>query len=352
VNRPDVDAIVSELRARVDERRKAGAYPPGLEDDLAAHFRRIAQYRAPEPNIDQVKRALEELGRHLEISTARISLESGVPGGERLHRALAKAQSRQIEGVVHQIREFVDACYAAVAALTQAVQDPYSHVHVELVTQIDAVVERLTALERSPEPGEPELQRRLEQLERAEARRRFRPTFSWSRFHDAFPPPAPSTGLLGRLEGRGPVLAVGCGRGDFLTALAARGIEGRGIEADAELATLARAAGHDVEEADPVVALAAVADGSLGAVAFIRSLERFEPQEIDQLIALAGDKVRPGGAVACEAVDPAAESTIVSPVPLRAVAPEYLTFLLREAGFVDIEQLPREPLAYVVVASR
>ena len=31
---PDVDALVAELRARVEERRRAGVYPPGFEEEL------------------------------------------------------------------------------------------------------------------------------------------------------------------------------------------------------------------------------------------------------------------------------------------------------------------------------
>ena len=44
-DRPDVDALVAELRARVEQRRQSGVYPPGLEDELDQHFRRIAAHR-------------------------------------------------------------------------------------------------------------------------------------------------------------------------------------------------------------------------------------------------------------------------------------------------------------------
>jgi len=105
---PDVDAIVARLREQVEERRRAGVYPPELEDELAAHFQRIARYRT-EPNIDAVKQALADLEQRTDFSADRIPLDSGMPGGERVHRALAKMQARQIDGVLRQVREFAGA---------------------------------------------------------------------------------------------------------------------------------------------------------------------------------------------------------------------------------------------------
>src|SRR3954454_8478659 len=44
-DRPDVDSLVAQLRARVETRRRAGLYPPGLEDEMSAHFSRILDLR-------------------------------------------------------------------------------------------------------------------------------------------------------------------------------------------------------------------------------------------------------------------------------------------------------------------
>jgi O-antigen chain-terminating methyltransferase len=62
------------------------------------------------------------------------------------------------------------------------------------------------------------------------------------------------------------------------------------------------------------------------------------------LVALAADKVRPGGRVFLETVNPQslyvfAHAFYLDPTHVRPVHPAYLAFLFREAGFaaVDIE---------------
>jgi hypothetical protein len=40
-----IDPLIEELRARVAERREAGFYPEGLEEQLDAHFKRIVAHR-------------------------------------------------------------------------------------------------------------------------------------------------------------------------------------------------------------------------------------------------------------------------------------------------------------------
>ncbi|HMF59022.1 MAG TPA: methionine biosynthesis protein MetW, partial [Vicinamibacterales bacterium] len=77
--------------------------------------------------------------------------------------------------------------------------------------------------------------------------------------------------IRGRLEsylplfdGHAEVLDVGCGRGEFLDLLAARGIAAKGIDLNHEMAEGCRARGLDVSEADAVTYLTALPDGSLG----------------------------------------------------------------------------------------
>src|SRR5262249_52969961 len=53
----------------------------------------------------------------------------------------------------------------------------------------------------------------------------------------------------------GPVLDVGCGRGEFLKLLSETGLSGSGIESNPVSAAACRAAGLEVEEADALEAL-------------------------------------------------------------------------------------------------
>jgi hypothetical protein len=50
---PDVDALVAELRERIEQRRAAGEYPPGVEE-LGRYFRKILAHRIaarPAPDL-------------------------------------------------------------------------------------------------------------------------------------------------------------------------------------------------------------------------------------------------------------------------------------------------------------
>jgi hypothetical protein len=354
---PDVDAIVARLRERVEERRKAGAYPPGLEDELAAHFRRIAQYRT-EPNVDAVRAALGDLEKHTRFSVDRIPIESGLPGGERLHRALAKVQARQIEGVLRQVSEYTAAVRAVLEALTDAVEDPNSHVHPDLLGQLDATLERLTAYERGGDVDSDragtvaELRRRIDRLEQAEARRGFRPFFSMAEMVDAVGGPIADSEVAARLTNAQPVLELWCGRGDFLAALRTAGIDASGVEVDDSLAAAARARGLQVEVDDPVRALAAAPDGSLGGLALIHVVEHMMSQDVADVALLAVDKVRAGGVVVCQTVPARAVSTMASPTPVHPLDPSYLSFLFARAGFAHLDIAHPSEAAYVLTATR
>ncbi|MGH9005885.1 MAG: hypothetical protein ACRDYV_22390, partial [Acidimicrobiia bacterium] len=76
--RPDVDALVAELRAKVEERRRAGQYPPGLEDDLAAHFRRLLARRLEPPRPVDLRGPLQRVEEALALRRDRIPLAAQV----------------------------------------------------------------------------------------------------------------------------------------------------------------------------------------------------------------------------------------------------------------------------------
>ena len=352
---PDVGALVDQLRSTVADRRKAGRYPPGLEDDLDAHFRRIASHRAV-ADVSDLDALVERVTSLPGLSTERISRASEVPGGAALHRALARVSDRQIQGVLEQVQEVVTALQEALVELADALRRPDTHVHPDLMGQVDAVVERLSALERQPvdSPGGlAEIARRLELLEVAEAARRFRPTFSWAAFDAAFRGSPEEirqryTDLVPQLAGAEPVLDIGCGRGEFLELLGAAGLQARGVELDDELARDAAARGLDVEVGDGLEILAAQPDGSLGALVLIQVVEHLIPQQVLELVSLAADKVRPGGKVIIETPNPQslyvyARAFYLDPTHRAPVHPLYLRFLFEHAGFSSAELQWRSP---------
>ncbi len=143
------------------------------------------------------------------------------------------------------------------------------------------------------------------------------------------------------LRGAGPVLDVGCGRGEMLALLREAGIEARGVDADADMVAYARGEGLDVEQADALAYLDGLEDGSLGGVFAGQVVEHLPPPALLRLLELTARKLRPGGVLVAETINP------LSPLALRSyfadlthaqpLVPETLALLARQAGFREVE---------------
>jgi 2-polyprenyl-3-methyl-5-hydroxy-6-metoxy-1,4-benzoquinol methylase len=145
-----------------------------------------------------------------------------------------------------------------------------------------------------------------------------------------------------RLAGHAPVLDVGCGRGELLAALAERGVEGRGVDLDPEMADEARARGVDVTVADAVQHLETLADGALGSIVAIHLVEHLPLATLTRFLELAARKVRPGGIAIFETPNPTSlivlgNSYILDPTHQWPLHPSLLAFMCERAGFRDIE---------------
>jgi SAM-dependent methyltransferase len=154
---------------------------------------------------------------------------------------------------------------------------------------------------------------------------------------------------VARFEGLSPVVDLGCGRGEFLELLKARGIAARGVEANAHAAADCRARGLDVSEGDLVDFLRAQADASLGGVFAAQVAEHLRPAALQALLREAHRALRPGGLLALETVNPRSvvgllevfNRDLTHEKPLH---PETLSFLAAAAGFTDVRVELRSPV--------
>jgi SAM-dependent methyltransferase len=138
-----------------------------------------------------------------------------------------------------------------------------------------------------------------------------------------------------------PVLDVGCGRGELLGLLREAGVDARGIDADADMVAFARGEGLDVEQADLLEYLERVADAALGGVFMGQVVEHLPPAVLVRALELAARKLRPGGVLVAETINP------LSPIALRnyyadlthaqPLVPETLELLARQSGFAATE---------------
>ena len=155
----------------------------------------------------------------------------------------------------------------------------------------------------------------------------------------------------------GPVLDLGCGRGEFLGLLREAGVEARGVDADADMVAFARGEGLDVEQADALAYLEAADDGSLGGIFAAQLVEHLPPAHLVRLLELAHAKLRPGGILVAETINPLAPRALrdyfADLTHAQPLVPETLALLVGGAGFarVDIRYLNEPPRASACAAS-
>ncbi|MDQ2871334.1 MAG: class I SAM-dependent methyltransferase [Acidobacteriota bacterium] len=138
----------------------------------------------------------------------------------------------------------------------------------------------------------------------------------------------------------GPVLDVGCGRGEFLGLLREAGLTASGVEVNPIAAGECRSLGLDVEEGDGLALLAARPAGSLGAVVALQVVEHWTPEAIFAFLREARRALAPGGLLVAETINTdslfAWKAFFLDPSHVRPVPPEALRFLAQAAGFADV----------------
>ena len=150
--------------------------------------------------------------------------------------------------------------------------------------------------------------------------------------------------------GQSNVLDIGCGRGEFLDLLRENGITAKGLDLNPEMVEVSRARGLDATVGDARSYLMALPDESLGGIIAVQVIEHLEPAYLTDMLGLAFDKVRPGGRVVLETINPACwvaffESFIRDLTHVKPIHPETLQYLLQASGFSKVEIVYRAPIA-------
>lgn len=140
----------------------------------------------------------------------------------------------------------------------------------------------------------------------------------------------------------GPILDVGCGRGEFLALCREAKIEAHGIDTDPGMVATCREADLDVEQADALAYLMELPNGSLGGVFCAQVIEHVHPEAFVALVRLAHAKLRPGGVLLCETPNPACLTVFsgafyVDLTHIKPIHPQAATFVFEAAGFREVE---------------
>lgn len=366
----DVARLMEEIRERVRQRKAAGLYS---EEEV----RRITQMELEV--TDALPGAREEIEQHLASLNDSWDTEidpvitSHRPGVGRIIVAVKKLLrratrpyiklilGRQVEfnsRVVQLLNSFVppvqDGVLRKVDDLSLAMHERVTleheeglRRHRELSRRIEALVGELAALraavERVREPG---ASMALAPLPVVPAGAGTLPAGAYLAFEDRH------RGTREEIRHRqrvfldlfpaGPILDVGCGRGEFLELCREAKVEARGIDVDPGMVARCREAGLEVAEADALAYLGALGDGSLGGVFCSQVIEHLPAGAFIALVRLAHAKLRPGGTLLCETPNPTCLTVFsgafyVDLTHIKPIHPQAAVFVLEAAGFRDVE---------------
>ena len=137
----------------------------------------------------------------------------------------------------------------------------------------------------------------------------------------------------------GPVVDIGCGRGEFLSLLEAAGVDAYGIDLDAAMLARARQHGLDVRSGDGIAHLQGLEAESLGAVVSFQVIEHMPVDEARTLMTEALRVLRPGGLFIAETVNPHSPAALktfwLDLTHVRPLYPESLLLAASELGFAS-----------------
>ena len=122
-NAENLDDTLERISERVAERRAAGDYPPGLEQQLDRHYHHILKgFDAEVEAITALRLAVANLRTHSEFDLSRIDTWSRNPVKRLLHRVSGKLTIRQTRGVLDQFKRHSDALDEVLASLLPIVE--------------------------------------------------------------------------------------------------------------------------------------------------------------------------------------------------------------------------------------
>ena len=146
----------------------------------------------------------------------------------------------------------------------------------------------------------------------------------------------------------GPVVDLGCGRGEFLALLLDQGIEAWGVDISTEMLQVARARGVDARHQDLREHLESLAEGSVGGFFMGHVVEHLPRTALARLAELVASRLAPGGVVVVETLNPACQFAL-APFAMDLthewfVHPQTLQFILEAHGLSDFEGRDRQYL--------
>lgn len=141
--------------------------------------------------------------------------------------------------------------------------------------------------------------------------------------------------------GKGVVLDLGCGRGEWLEVLRENGYQCRGVDLNDSMLAESRTRGFDVVEADALDYLSGLEDGSLAAITSMHLVEHLPHKVLIKLVDEVMRVLQPGGMLILETPNPenltvGAFWFYVDPTHRHPIPPDLLQWAVQERGFSQV----------------
>lgn len=150
----------------------------------------------------------------------------------------------------------------------------------------------------------------------------------------------------------GPILEIGGGRGELQRLFKERGLQSYSVDVDAAMVEHASASGVDARHGDGIAHLEGLENRSLGGIVAVQVIEHLPFAVIERLLHAAREKLRPGGRIALETINPRSVLALSSnyfrdPTHVAPLHPDTMRHALSLAGFKDVtvhdlSPVPRE----------
>lgn len=371
----DVSALMDEIRAEVERKRQAGAYPPDVLTELD-----LLDGTAGRDRSGAFDRVLSDLHRTAGFSTEITTASEKplvAPVVATTKRLIRKGLRWYLTGILHQVREFsgnvirglriladrqdtLEGRIDEVAASADERLDRLPALLDELRARLDALeqdraADRIGRLDRGlrdlrdrlesgavaareagAKPVHAERTRKIESsLDYLEFENRFRGTEEEIRHRQQV--------YVDRFRGvRGPVVDLGCGRGEFLVQLREAGIDAYGVDRHPDMVLRVREQDLRIEQDEALAHLASVEPGSLGGIFSAQMIEHLEASEVPRFFELAFDALAPDGVLVVETINPGslfvfAHAFYVDLAHLRPLHWLTLRFLAEVTGFREVD---------------
>lgn len=293
----------------------------------------FASYLAEERGfIEHLVRHLNDTGRYIDARDERMSRE--------LEVMMQRVDDEKTAAIFNLQRQLVD--------LSTSFEQRLAHVDA-MVRGLEGIINNVEALSNLNPP-------RAAVEEASGAVRSTTPNRSYLLLENRYRGSEAEIGRRTRIypelfkDARGPVLDIGSGRGELLRLFAAANIESYGVDLDTVMVNVANSNGCKTLYGDGIAHLRSLRDSSLGGVVAIQVVEHLTREQLKELCELVKRKVRPGGRIAFETINPQSLLALSSnyfrdPTHVWPMHPDTLGYMATLAGLKIIETRMLSPVA-------